>query len=1058
MKRPLRPTSLFLVSCFCACICMGAKAEHPGGSLPAPDRPTASAAATPEPGSVDLVAIPGPLRSFLRMAGISQEAPPEDVLPLLARNISLHGYQNGGETEYLALVRRYVDFAKELRQLADAHGDIRVENCDDAERLVDVLGYQFAEGCGEKNAYVVTANAERAFLAIDSGFPLTALEDALQKHQPFVYPFPATPVPVIFHEQDWTSISIWRQKGGTSLLDALLHDRQLDILYWGLSKNDEETRSALRQGKGGLRWLLADAPALDFYGSQLSIRSGRVMVPGGPQADHAWQELVGASPSNPSEFTDHLFSKDRGWLAAYFDALSRVSHGQQVQLTSGSRLRQLYDVYRRASNNQYATRGVFPRNADLLILFSRLRWQPDGTPYIPGSLGVWKDIFSQGSTPKMVHDWVRSARSWDSPEQLLITLVACSNLPSEGGPLQIYLTLSAIDSARGSGMRLDDGTVRVIANKFADYRSWYLVFSEFPELNDTSVLQFAKAADAVSAIGNPALRSNALGALQANIGLWEILARQQQIAPAAMNQSWQDTVHPFIGATNSAQVFEATRNSLRATMTAASGQGNLSEDQLVELLAGPAQQDETGRRVHAQIAQRIRSVLDDQRLVSLDTLFSLYDGMDQLAHGAAVKDELIPMAGSLKEFEMPRAIFTAGEKAAWAPEIYTSRHTELQVRTDLTKQIEGASPAQLEAARGELTPFLRDTLVGLNYAYYEPPGAQVLHNNPLFVRSHDFSGASIQGYGHVWNAPELVGIGVTAGGGAYLIGSLANLPYALATAEEDFIAPEHVQALIWQAAGPAILVDAIEPRWWDVSPAELHAAALYQKTGEELLQASPGNEELRGRVASILGDLMSPRRLELTQHALLKSTDVAVLMPGITPAEKFYLAAEYRRLYPSDAGSFGPASQELEALARKSPADVEAARLSKDFGVPHPTLEQTNACAILTLKPLPAYSGDAYGLMGESWESSNLYWARLADEMGYAPESLNVLIPELSRRMIAKIFATDLEDWPAILRAMEQTGEEFRQGGFRIAGVGPVPGNNNTSSIHPLSMSSPTEQ
>ena len=804
--------------------------------------------------------------------------------------------------------------------------------------------------------------------------------------------------------------------------------------------------------------MLAIAPALDFYGSQLSIRSGQVLVPGGPQADHAWQELVGANPSSPDDFIEHLYSRDRGWMAAYFDAISRVGRTQQVHLSEGSRLKQLYEVYRRASNNIYATRGVFARNADLLILFSRLQWQPDGSPYIPGGLAVWKDIFSLGSTPKMVHEWVRNARTWDSPEQLLMTLVACSNFPTEAGPLQIYLTLSSIDGARAQDAHMDAGTVRLIAQKFSDYHTWYLAFAEFPELNDTSIVQFVKAADSVAAIGNPTLRANALGALQANVGLWEILARQQQIPPAAMNQSWQDAVHPFIGATSPLQLFEAARSSLRATVTVAAGQGNLSEDQLIELLAGPAQRDDTGRRVHAQIAERIRSVLDDQRLVSLDTLFALYDGMDQLAHGSAVKDQLIPLAGSLKEFEMPRAIFTEGEKAAWAPEIYTSRHAELQVRTDLTKQMQGTStPAQLEAARGELLPFLRDTLVGLNYAYYEPPGAQVLHNNPLFVRSHDFSGNSIQGYSHIWNAPELVGIGVTAGGGAYLIGSLANLPYSLATAEEDFIAPEHVQALIWQAAGPAILVDAIEPRWWDVSPSEMHAAALYQRMGEELLQAAPGNADLRSRIANILGDLMSPRRLELTQHALLQTAGVATLMPGITPAEKFYLAAEYRKQFPSEAASFGPASRELDALAVKSPADVSTARLSKDFGVPHPTLEQTNACAILTLKPLPAYSGEAYGLMGESWESSNLYWARLADEMGYAPESLNVLIPELSRRMIAKIFATDLEDWPAILRAMEQTGEEFRQGGFRIAGAGPVP-DNTISSGHALPMTSSTEQ
>jgi hypothetical protein len=38
------------------------------------------------------------------------------------------------------------------------------------------------------------------------------------------------------------------------------------------------------------------------------------------------------------------------------------------------------------------------------------------------------------------------------------------------------------------------------------------------------------------------------------------------------------------------------------------------------------------------------------------------------------------------------------------------------------------------------------------------------------------------------------------------------------------------------------------------------------------------------------------------------------------------------------------------------------------------------------------------------------------------------LVPELTRRMIEKIAATDLEDWPAVLRAMREAGDEFRQG------------------------------
>ena len=39
---------------------------------------------------------------------------------------------------------------------------------------------------------------------------------------------------------------------------------------------------------------------------------------------------------------------------------------------------------------------------------------------------------------------------------------------------------------------------------------------------------------------------------------------------------------------------------------------------------------------------------------------------------------------------------------------------------------------------------------------------------------------------------------------------------------------------------------------------------------------------------------------------------------------------------------------------------------------------------------------------------------------------LNRLVPELTRRMVEKIFATDMEDWPALLRAARETGNEFR--------------------------------
>ncbi len=158
--------------------------------------------------------------------------------------------------------------------------------------------------------------------------------------------------------------------------------------------------------------------------------------------------------------------------------------------------------------------------------------------------------------------------------------------------------------------------------------------------------------------------------------------------------------------------------------------------------------------------------------------------------------------------------------------------------------------------------------MGLNYAYYEPPGAQILHNNPLFVRAHDFSGISMVNPERIWHAPVVLGAGTPAGGGAYLMGSLADLSYALASTEEDFIAPENIQALIWKELVPDLLVSATLPRWWTVSPNELHAVALYQRAGEELLTASEKDAAVRGQVIDILSDRMAPRRLEQMEQAL----------------------------------------------------------------------------------------------------------------------------------------------------------------------------------------------
>ena len=141
-----------------------------------------------------------------------------------------------------------------------------------------------------------------------------------------------------------------------------------------------------------------------------------------------------------------------------------------------------------------------------------------------------------------VRDWSKRTHNWDKSEQLLNAMVTFARIETDSGPLQIYLMLSEIDSGRAPQQRLSADTVRILATRYSQLSSWYLTFTEFPELSDQSIARFINVTDAIDKIPSLTLRGNALGAFQANIGMWQILARQGEIPKAQMDSSWQQVV------------------------------------------------------------------------------------------------------------------------------------------------------------------------------------------------------------------------------------------------------------------------------------------------------------------------------------------------------------------------------------------------------------------------------------------------------------------------------------------------------------------------------------
>ncbi len=972
------------------------------------------------------VTIPGPLNSFLRMAAVSRVVPPEDVLPLLSHQIVLDGYggRSSSPTEYLKLVKEYVGQARELQALAGPDGVIRVNNCDNVEQLLNVIGYRHRGACGP-NFALETSDSKRAFTTVDSGFPLTSLEKAMASGKPFTYGFGSSPVPVIFEPGVWLEND--RSKTHRDLLDALLGDPDLARLYWALSQIDEETRSSLRVSPG-IAQLLPLASMLDFYGEEIRIRSGRVQVPGGPEAESAWAHLVGASPSSPGDFVIGLLTKDDGWVAPYFDALARISGPQQAYFTEPHRLEQFYQALRGRSVAGNPAKAVFRPDPGLLLLVTRTYLGPDGQPHVPGNLSVWSDALRAMNDSKIARDWSKRATHLNTSTQLLEALIGLSRAYTPKGPVESYLALSEIDRARGDAKGLSPETAKLMLNNFARYSNQYLTFSEFHELNDSSITEFVDVAQAIDHIQESTVRIEATGILQAQCALWQILARQGQIPVSGQNASWQRIIHPFASVRSSPALYDAARASLADLARAATGKPEVSQDILIALVAGPNPTNPFRAQVRDEIANRIRAVLEAQRLISLDSLLALGDGLPLAAQGKVKPDTLIPYADELREFEMPKPIFTTGEKVEWTAGRFGDAHTQAEMDTNIAEALRTPGAIkEVAAARGRLVPFMRDFLTGLVYAYYEPPGAQMLHNNPLFIRRHDFSGDLSRGSEPPWAAPRLVGRGDTSGGGVRLTGGLPGLPYVLAEVEQEFIVPKNVQSLIWEDCVPSLVTAAVLPRWWQVSPNELHAVATYQAFGEDLMAEATGDAGLRGEVLATLTNRMLSRRLGETERILVTGNEAAA-RHMLAPAEAFYLATQYSQQHPADITRRGKTGEELAKLAQDDPVATNPARISEDFGVPHPILAQTNARELLNLRPFPTFLGYSSYLLAESWESNNLYWARLAYEKGLAPESLHQLVPALTHRMVENIFATHLDDWPALLRALRETGEEYRHG------------------------------
>lgn len=964
------------------------------------------------------ISIPGPLSSFARMAALSPDLAPEDLLPALARNVVTNGFEAAGneslqQTEYLRLLTRYVNQARELQAMAGTGRKIVIPACDSEQTgaLLKILGYRMRGSCGA-DIVLETVNPTRAFLTVDSGFPLTPLEQDLRANHRFELPYAPTTVPVLYTAGYW--LSALGKNSGTDFLDGFLSDSQLCRLYLGLSHLDRPTAEVLRR-QAPAQKLRIFSHVLDFYGGMFQIRNGAAVVPGSPKV---WASLVGANPANPGAFFERLIAVDDGWLASYFDALSRIDGPTAGYLTQPDHLKRFYEALRGKVTTPGPARPVFRSSTELMLLTTALRIDANGQPHIPGNLEVWRTLFIKHPHGKYDGKLTRAASSWRSEDDLIEALFGLSRKSVENEPLRIFLALSDIDRYRARPISAQ--LAALLVNNYRPLGAQYLLFADVPTLSEASIQSYVELSGATMHMRDILLRADTLGSVQSLVELWRILCRQGSLQGADQDTTFAKITAPFKEVKQAPEVFNASRSGLDALLDAATPKiPGTRQERMLNLLVGKLHDAPLSR------ADYFARIFDSQRLVNVDNLIIAAEKIDKGQTDARALKNISDQLKRLAETEPTRGSLSSEERSNLAVGYWSERHIDQERKLNVDELLKGP---EKKNPRALLAPLMRDSLVGLVYCYYAPPGAQLLLTNPLLVRSHDFIGP--ESAPAEWRATEVSGTGWPESAGGRLTGSLIMLPYAIAEAEQNFLSPKREQALIWADLVPQMIAGLTINRWRDVSAEQLRWVALNIDRGKMLLSEAAMRSDIQPRVLDSLRHYLPPTRVEWIASNL-QPTDFANALPQV-PTSALYAIAIDPALndIASDSSSI-----ELAAMAANHDAQLSPEAISRTFGTPKPTLTHSFQPGLLYLRTFPALMGFSSRILAESWESNNLYYAALAYEAGVPVTQLDSYVPEWNRAAIENIFATHLEDWPALLRSLDTLGHSVRQKGAQAVAM-----------------------
>jgi hypothetical protein len=213
---------------------------------------------------------------------------------------------------------------------------------------------------------------------------------------------PGETIPLPLDPSIWRETILQRQVADTEIVPAILADRRLALLYHGLAALDDETLAWLGPDRETLHHLVRRPGAFAAFGRSISVKAGRVVVPGGADAERLWETVVGSSVARPGAFVRRLFGSDSGRLPFLYDTIAHLDPPRQRFALGLSRdssgraegLHALAQLFESLSSDWRIEERPFSRpQFDASLTLSLVAVTPDGRLTGPSDRELWELVF-----------------------------------------------------------------------------------------------------------------------------------------------------------------------------------------------------------------------------------------------------------------------------------------------------------------------------------------------------------------------------------------------------------------------------------------------------------------------------------------------------------------------------------------------------------------------------------------------------------------------------------------------------------------------------------------